>query len=78
MSATTCQRAEERERSGPTEVAGVCNGGVAHDDALDVGMGSVNRVYFAVRRAEGIVFRRSAACQQRTEREQTGDERKAV
>ena len=53
---TTCQRAKERERSGPTEVADICDGGVAHDDALDVGVGSVNCVYFAAQSAEGIVL----------------------
>ena len=41
---------------GLTEGPDVCNGGVAHDDALDIGMGSINGVYFAGRRADSIVL----------------------
>ena len=69
--------AKDCERRRRTETPDVCNGGVAHDDALDSGVGSVYRIYFATRRAEGIILRSRSATyrQHRSEREQGGDKR---
>lgn len=58
-----------------TEGPDICNGGVAHDNAFDVGMSSIDGVYFASRRAQSIVLQRrdTAACQHCTKGEKDSD-----
>lgn len=56
---STAQRRVVRAQTGPlfelTEGSDVCDGGVAHDDALDIGVRCIDGVYFAGQRAKRIV-----------------------